>query len=178
MATCKNKDCKKKFDKIRANQVVCSYPCASAYTKQLREKKEKQHWNAKKKLLKEKLKSYSDHLKEVQVVFNQFIRLRDEKLPCISCQRFHEKQYHAGHYKSVGSSPELRFNPLNVHKQCAYCNTYLHGNLIEYRKNLINKIGLEEVYNLDRNKKARKYCIPELIEMKVIYKDKIKALNK
>ena len=54
---------------------------------------------------KEKLKSRSDWLKDLQRVFNEFIRLRDADLPCISCGRYHQGQWHAGHYRSVGGLP-------------------------------------------------------------------------
>lgn len=178
MSKCKNINCKKQFEKKRANQIVCSVSCAYEYTKQLKEKKDAQHWKARKKVLKEKLKTNKDYIQELQVVFNKYIRLRDKDLPCISCGRHHEGQYHAGHYRSVGSSPELRFNENNVHKQCAPCNTHLHGNIVEYRKRLVKKIGLEEVTLLENYHIPMKYSIPELTEMKVIYKDKIKQLNK
>jgi hypothetical protein len=177
MSKCKNINCKKQFEKKRANQIVCSVSCAYEYTKQLKEKKDAQHWKARKKVLKDKLKTHKDYVQELQVVFNSYIRLRDKDLPCISCGRHHEGQYHAGHYMSVGSYPELRVNPLNVWKQCAPCNNHLHGNLIQYRKNLILRIGVEEVEKLEQYNEPRKYSIPELIELKVIYKDKIKNLK-
>ncbi|WP_416182588.1 recombination protein NinG [Histophilus somni] len=36
------------------------------------------------------MKSRSERLKELQGVFNRFIRLRDKKLPCSSCGRYHQ----------------------------------------------------------------------------------------
>lgn len=79
--------------------------------------------------------------------FNEYIRNRDEGKPCISCGRYYELQ--AGHYYSAGHYPELRFDENNVHGQCVHCNMYLSGNLIEYRKGLIKKIGEKEVERLD-----------------------------
>ena len=37
------------------------------------------------KTRKEKLKSRADHLREAQTAVNEFVRLRDGQLPCISC---------------------------------------------------------------------------------------------
>ncbi|MEF3019469.1 recombination protein NinG, partial [Pseudomonas aeruginosa] len=61
------------------------------------------------KVRKARLKSRADHLREAQQAFNEFIRLRDAYQPCISCGRHHDGQYHAGHYRTVAASPELRF---------------------------------------------------------------------
>ena len=126
-----------------------SYECAVELAKQDREKRlakeQKKQRSAQRKRDKEtrdRLKSRSDHLREAQTVFNKFIRLRDEKAPCISCGRHHKGQYHAGHYRSTGACPELRFEELNVHKQCAPCNDHLSWNIVNYRINLIKKIGI------------------------------------
>jgi hypothetical protein len=126
---------------------------------------------------KEKLKTTSDYLNELQVVFNKWVRLRDKGLNCISCNKPAKKE-NAGHYRSVGSCPELRFEPLNVHLQCEYCNTYQHGNLIPYRQNLIKKIGISSVEWLESNHEPKHYSKVELIGMKEEYKEKIKNLTK
>ena len=55
---------------------------------------------------------------------------------------------------------------MNVHLGCEYCNTFLHGNLIPYRKNLIKKIGRKEFKALEsRAHKTRKYTREELKEI-------------
>jgi hypothetical protein len=89
---------------------------------------------------------------------------------------------HCGHYYNVGQYSGLRFDEDNAHGQCNHCNTFLHGNLIEYRKNLPFKIGLEKFNLLEVKAGAYKrngykfsrfdleYKIKEL-------KDKIKQLN-
>ncbi len=79
--------------------------------------------------------------------FNKWIRNRDSENCCISCGKFTTLQ--AGHFYSAGHYPELRYNEKNVNGQCNRCNTYLSGNLLEYRKGLIKKIGIEEVEKLD-----------------------------
>ena len=128
------------------------------------------------------LKKLSDSDRSVmtrraQTAFNAYIRKRDEKEACISCGRHHQGQYHAGHYRSVGSSPENRYNELNVHKQCSACNNHLSGNLIPYRVNLIDKIGLDAVEFIENSSKAKKYTVEELKEIEQEYKRKLKELN-
>lgn len=146
--------------------------------------KEKQQANKAKKQRqsdrerKKALKSRAEWLKELQAVFNKFIRLRDDKLPCVSCGRFHQGQWHAGHYLSVGAHPALRFNPLNVWRQCQPCNAHLSGNQINYRKELVNRIGLEQVEWLEGPHDPLKLTIPEIQAMIAGYKLKVKEMEK
>jgi hypothetical protein len=79
-------------------------------------------------------------------------------------------QIHAGHYRSVGAHPELRFEPDNCHAQCAQCNNFKSGNLTEYRANLIKKIGLQRVEWLEGPQEKRKFSIEELKELLTHYK--------
>ena len=167
------KVCKELYQPIRPLQSVCSPNCAWDHARTVRVKAERKET----KELKVKLKTKAEWLKEAQAIFNQFIRLRDKDAPCISCQRHHTGQYHAGHYKTTGSHPELRFNEFNVHKQCAPCNNHLSGNIINYRLNLVKKIGLDEVEWLESNHTANKYTIDDIKALKVLYKQKIKALD-
>ena len=113
-------------------------------------------------------------MKRCQTEFNKYIRNRDSKDPCISCGCHHKGQYHAGHYKTVGGHPALRFEEDNCHKQCSVCNNYKSGNLSEYRSNLLIKIGLERVEWLEGPHDPVKYTIEDLQEMLSNYQ----ALNK
>lgn len=177
----KCKECGAYYTKFQSTQQVCSVKCAMAMGKRKAEQKRRQADKAERRERKarlEKLKSRSDYLKELQTVFNQFIRLRDKNEPCISCGRFHQGQWHAGHYRSVGACPELRFNEDNVHKQCSVCNNHKSGNVIEYRIHLVRKIGVQRVEFLERNNHPPlKLSIEEIQEMKRTYKAKIKELE-
>jgi hypothetical protein len=84
----------------------------------------------------------------------------------------------AGHYRSVGAHPELRFNEFNVNLQCRKCNGYWGGNLIEYRKGLIKKYGVEVVEWLEGPHEADKLSIPEIKEKIEYYRGKIKELKR
>ena len=114
--------------------------------------------------------------REAQKAFNAYIRELDKLEPCISCQRHHEGQYHAGHYKTAGGFPELRFEPLNCHKQCSACNNYLSGNITEYRINLISKIGMKAVEWLEGPHEPKKYTCEDLLAIEKEYKLKLKSL--
>lgn len=127
---------------------------------------------------KERIKTRSQWLKEAQTAFNAFIRERDKAEPCISCGRHHQGQYHAGHYRSVGAAPELRFCEDNVQKQCAPCNNHLSGNPIEYRIRLLAKIGADRVGWIEGPHEPAKLRVEEIKEIKQKYKDKLKELKK
>ena len=78
--------------------------------------------------------------------FHLYIRNRDQGKPCISCSK--KTTLQAGHFYSAGKHPQLRFNEDNVHGQCLRCNYYMSANLLNYRINLIDKIGMDRVYDL------------------------------
>ncbi len=169
----KCKICGDKFDPLKPLQAVCGFACAVAMATKQRELKERKEYKEKKV----KLKTKSDWLKEAQTIFNRWIRLRDEKDPCISCGRYHTGQYHAGHYRTVGSTPELRFCEDNCHKQCSVCNNHLSGNIMLYRQSLIKKLGLAQLEWLEGKHDAKHYTIEEIIEIKKKYSDRIKFHN-
>jgi hypothetical protein len=148
--------------------------CAIEHSRALNAKKQKKEI----KEAKTRLKPKADYLKEAQAVFNRYIRLRDKDEPCISCSRFHTGQYHAGHFRTVGAAPELRFNEYNCHKQCSVCNNHLSGNLLEYRRKLISKIGIDKVEWLEGSHEPKKYTIDEIEDIKKLYRSKIKELER
>jgi hypothetical protein len=123
-----------------------------------------------------KLKTRAVLSSEAQAVFNKFIRLRDDSQPCISCNRYHKGQYHAGHYISRGAQAHLSFNEDNCHKQCAPCNRHLSGNIARYRKRLIKKIGLERVEALENSNDIKKFSREELISIRAEYMKKVKQI--
>ena len=180
----KQKTCKACGGKFRpsfnSTQVVCSPKCALAHAPANQQKARKaidQRERREIKVRKEKLKSRADHLKEAQVVVNQYIRLRDADLPCVSCGRFHDGQWHAGHFRSAGGHPELRFEPLNIWRQCAPCNTHKSGDLVNYRAELVRRIGAEKVEWLEGPHEAKRYTIDDLKAIKAEYRAKIKQLK-
>ena len=185
LPTRKCKNCGATFQKLTPLHFVCSPKCAIAYAKEIQVKRERQEAKQAKAETRERLekfKSRSKLLKETQREFNLFIRERDRGLPCISCGSPLNFDgigggYDCGHYRSVGSAPHLRFNENNAHAQCKHCNRWLSGNAVNYRKNLINKIGLDEVEKIESDNQAKKYTTQDLVELKAFYRKKTKELK-
>ena len=173
----KCKVCDEEFQVIRPMQYVCGVVCAIMLAREKKEKYLDKVKRAETKAAKEKLKTRADYLKECQQAFNAWIRERDYAEPCISCQRHHTGQYHAGHYLTVGAHPELRFHPDNCHKQCAPCNNHLSGNIVEYRKGLLAKIGPERLDWLEGKHEPVKYTIDEIKEMTKQFRAEAKRLK-
>ena len=121
------------------------------------------------------LKSLSVAEAMAQKAFNAYVRARDYGSPCISCGKMTELQ--AGHYRSVGSSPELRFEESNAHLQCVRCNRDLSGNAVAYRKRLLLKIGAEKLDWLEGPHAAKLYTIEDLKQIAASYRRKCKELK-
>jgi hypothetical protein len=179
---------------IAFGKVFCDVECKIQFTVGLankeRAKTAVQKVKAEKKVNANRKKEFRDNDKalrsrEAQKAVNAYIRKRDEKELCISCQNelkqatgyVGKSGVNAGHYKSRGSSPELRFCELNIHSQCYRCNVQLSGNIENYRINLIKKIGVDKVDWLEGPHKAKKYTCAELKEIEVKYKAKLKSLS-
>ena len=165
--------CREKFEPVRPLQVACTIECAIRHTQNLKAKRERKETRERK----QKLKTRSEWMKEAQSVFNKWVRLRDADRPCISCGTV-EAKWDAGHYRSVGSNPALRFEPDNVHKQCAQCNQHKSGNAVEYRIGLIARIGQAAVDWLEGPHQPKKYTIDDLKAIKALYQAKCKELEK
>lgn len=170
----KCKICRTLFAKRSITHKVCGPDCAIELATQDRQKREKKAHREQKV----KQRTRRDWLKLAQSAVNLYVRKRDEALPCISCGRHHNGQYHAGHYMSVGARPELRFDLANINKQCAPCNDHLSGNIALYRINLIRKIGQAEVDRLEGPVPPQKWTIEELIEIRKTYTAKAKDCHK
>jgi hypothetical protein len=173
---CKYSGCKKEFLKERPLQSTCSISCAINHSKDLQLKKSKKETIEKKKAL----LTHKDYLGLLQKVFNTWVRMRDKDKPCVSCGvDMKNRKGDASHFYSVGSTPSLRFNELNVHLACVPCNQYNHGNLHEYAERLPLRIGKEAFESLkDERFSTLKLSIDEIKEKIKEYKLKIKELNK
>jgi hypothetical protein len=167
----KCKNCKEKFTPVRFNQKFCFDPlCLQVW---IATEKAKQ-WKKRKKELKDELETLPDLLSKAQKTFNLYIRTRDKGKVCISCLK-PPKKVNAGHFFSSGGHSNVRFDEENVHIQCEHCNSYLSGNLIEYKKNLKKRIGHDKYVLLtQRAYIEKKWTREELKELIELYKQKIK----
>lgn len=163
-------------------QKVChNYKCAIAYNKKRDEENASRNKRKQERLQKSELKQRKDRLKtasqwnkEAQAAVNKFIYWRDYGRPCIACGRPLNYGVRGGavdssHYRSRGAAPWLRFNVFNNHSGCVRCNRELSGNLIPYRINLIEKIGLQRVERIEHDNTVRKFSIEYLKRVKAIF---------
>ncbi len=176
-ATCGAKGCRNKYWPANSFHVACCPMCAIRITKQKKQAKEKVKRVADKQRLLE-LKPASYWVKKAQKATNAYIRERDKDEPCISCGRYHQGKWNAGHLMSCGARPELRFHPSNIHKQCEPCNSHLSGNIVNYRPRLIEKVGLEMVEHLENFNGVQRLTIDDVQEIEAHYKGLLKELKK
>jgi hypothetical protein len=175
----KCKVCRTEFKQFTTIDTWCSPDCAIELIKRNKEKKAKAEAKLIRKDCRErriKLKSKSDWFREAQTAFNAYVRARDAGQACISCQKPPKKK-NAGHYKSVGGHPELRFHPFNNNLQCEHCNTYKSGNQIEYRIHLIDKIGIDNVEWLEGPHEIQHLTIEDIQEIKGYYREQLKLIS-
>jgi len=176
--------CKTKFEPARPLQVACGWQCAIQHTANLKAKRERKETRERKV----KARTRREWVPFAQSAFNKFIRLRDADKPCISCGRVKVEMttggaWDCGHYLTVGSHPELRFDENNAAKQCKSCNAgagkYAKKNHTvsqSYRVNLIERIGLEAVEALEGPHPAKHYTVDDLKAIKADYTRKAKEL--
>lgn len=177
----KCKQCREWFQPTRPIQPCCGFKCEIAYaTEHAKKKADDRELQERKRIKKEASEArkakreYIDNdrshqTKLTQKTFNAWVLVRDDGKPCSSCGRSTGCKMNAGHFLSVGSTPELRFHPLNVHVQCEHCNSFKSGNIGEYRPMLIDKIGLDKVEWLEGPHEPKKYTCEQLREIRAYY---------
>ena len=185
---CKAPGCGQRFKPMLSTQKVCSPACALAMAKdpKLQKVAAKAITKQKRQDLqerREKLKTKGEHLREAQAAFNAYIRERDRLAgyACISSGRpldWNGNAVDAGHYRSTGAAPHLRFDENNCHAQSKHDNRYLSGNVAEYRLGLIQRIGLAAVEALEADQAPRRYTIEDLQAIKALYRQKLRDLKR
>ncbi len=183
MRTCPH--CKTKFQPAKMGQKVCSPACAIALAPAMRIKadkaaKTKDRRETRAKL--DKMKTRGQYIAETQIAFNAYVRTRDMLAghACISSGRpldWSGNAVDAGHYRSRGSAPHLRYDERNCHAQAKQENRYASGNVVGYRVGLINRIGLEAVEALEADQAPRRYTIDDLKALKATYNAKTRQLK-
>lgn len=174
----KCKVCKEPFAKRSMAHIACSPACAQSLAAQAREKRVRAEYRARR----ESIKTRSAWLREAQTACNAYIRMRDKLAghACISCNRpldWSGNKVDAGHYRSTGSAPHMRFVEANIWAQCKQCNQYGAGRAVDYRIGLIARIGLQAVEALEADQTMRKWSIDELRAIKTHFRAKLKQLK-
>ncbi|MGY2271044.1 MULTISPECIES: recombination protein NinG [Pseudomonas] len=183
---CRVATCRASFVPSRMGQAVCSPACAMIDAPRHAPKARKALADIERKdikVRKEKLKSRGDHMREAQQAFNTYIRARDQAAghPCISSGKtldWSGNAVDAGHYRSVGSAPHLRFDERNCHAQSKQDNRFLSGNAVDYRIGLIARIGQEAVDELEADQSVRNYTVEQIKGIKAYYRAKTRELKR
>lgn len=116
-------------------------------------------------------------------IFSEWIRLSKSDnngvCTCISCgKKVFWRNIDNGHYIKR-QFMAARFNELNCWPQCKICNWILQGNDVNYRKNLVAKIGESKVLELEASRRNTvKYTKFEIEILIKHYSNEVKKLRR
>lgn len=137
-----------------------------------------------KKLRQSKTSSISKRIKELDVLFGNYIKLKHSNngiCYCCTCNKvlhLGTEDLQAGHYIKR-QRWSIRWNEYNVNPQCIKCNYYLSGNESAYSNFIINRYGLDVYNKLHLATKVinKKPSIEEVEKLILYYEMKIKELK-
>jgi len=163
-------------------KAFCGYECLKEYTEKNADKladKTRKQKRQEDRVKKEKLKTKGQWTKEAQAAVNAYVRWRDRNKNCISCNTSLKSEslgggYDAGHYRSRGSAPHLRFRLDNIHGQCKKCNRYLSGNIDKFRVGIVWRYGQEFLDRIETDNTPKNYSIDDLKRIKRIFTKKLR----
>ena len=181
------KACKVDFTSHLPMARACSIDCAVALAAADREKKRKASATTDRRETRaklDKLKSRSAWMRECQVVVNKVVRLRDMLAGrgCITCGARPAQKVggtmDAGHFRSVGSAPHLRFFTPQIALQCVTCNRYQGGRALDFRRALVERRGAAWVEALEGMQGCGKWSIEYLQRLKAVFSKLARRLEK
>ncbi len=178
------RQCGTPFTPKNSLQAACGLECALQIARTNRHKEEAARIRKQEKANRkrqreerERVKTTSELTREAQTAFNSYIRARDRGKPCVSCGITYG-QFHAGHYRTTKAASQLRFHTANCHSQCAQCNNSKSGNIVEYRKELVSRIGEDKVQWLENNQSVVRYDRDYLRRLKKIFRRRARHIDK
>jgi hypothetical protein len=172
------KQCKSLYMPFLSTQLCCGPQCAVLYAREKGTGIEV----SRKRAMRERreaarpLKYWQDR---TQTTVNAYVRLRDRDLPCISCGKKTGAKMNAGHWRSRGARPDIRYDAeTNIFLQCEHCNTYRSGHIQGFREGLIAKYGEAWVIEQEETPPTiRRYRREDLEEIKAHYGKLINAIK-
>jgi len=178
--------CGNRYMPVKLMQKVCGPLCAIQFAQSERAKRERKQAaqeRAETRRRLDEMKGIPELIREADIAFCAYIRARDRLAghPCISSGLpldWSGNNVDAGHYRSRGAASHLRYDERNCHAQSKHENRYKGGNIVEYRKRLIERIGLADVEDLEADNETHKWTREELIEKKKYFIAKRKELEK
>lgn len=177
------KVCRTEFQRRSITHKACSPECAEILARRTRladEQKAARIERRKDAIARQALKPRSKLSQETQDACNKYVRLRDAHLGCVSCDKPPNwaGQWHAGHWLSRGSRPDLRFDTCNIFKQCSQDNVYGDTETTHrFDDEVLRRVGQAEVDRLKGPPTAAKLTRDELIALKAEFVAKAKALR-
>ena len=167
----KCKICSNTFTAFNSLATVCSVPCAAELGKSSREKKERKEIKIKNTERQDKKRIFNENdlskqHKLTKTVFNRLRVLQEKKWfadrglwpECISCGK-EDMDWCCGHFKTVGSQGNLRYDLMNTYLQCNWaCNKNLSGNIEGNKTSRGYKQGLRDRFGDDEGSRIIEYC--------------------
>jgi len=187
---CQNRACRRAYevDPRQPFKRWCDDDCAVVIASERLAKMKaakKRHERAQDKAKLDSMKTYPQLIAACQKAFNAMIRERDKNQPCICCGRASTKVdvlrghgWDCGHWRSTGSAPHLRFHPDNAHRQLVYCNRNGAGRALDYRRGLIERIGIERVEALESNNTPANWSHDDLRQMTKDFQRQLREMKK
>lgn len=171
--------CRESFERRRPLQAACSPACALEVARRKRERAQAKETAAARKAHKarvEKLKTRGEWMAEAQAAVNRYVKLRDLRAGygCVSCgapyRLVRGGAFDAGHWRSRGSAPHLRFDTRQIALQCRRCNDFGAGMPVEFEAELIRRRGAEVVAAIKADQVPRKYTVDYLRRLRDIFR--------
>jgi hypothetical protein len=129
------------------------------------------------KAAKEKMKPLGFFKAKAQAALNKWVvHVRDKGKGCVSCGKVNVIMQ-GGHYLARSIRPELALIPENINAQCIHCNLFNKNAHHAYRKELINRIGIDKVEWLESNHEPKKYTKQDFLDIEAEYKQKLKDMK-
>lgn len=149
------KVCLEKFTPFTTLQPVCLNPtCILENHRRVKAKKAKREQQERGKVKREalnRLKTLSELCGEAQRAVNLYVRVRDFRKGCISCETGVVTD--AGHLFPIGSKyrvNRIRLDPRQINGQCSKCNRFTGGgNATAHREGIVKRYGAEHLRMLD-----------------------------
>lgn len=164
----KCKVCKSEYIKRSITHKTCSVECSIIYIEAEKKK------SYRKEYIYKKTQSYTrtDWIRFAQTEVNRYVRIRDQIAghKCICCNEllnWSGSQVDAGHWRSTGSAPHLRFDVFgNINAQRKHCNRWRAGRAMDQEPIIRGRWGNEIADAILADQQSRKWTIPELIEIR------------
>ena len=133
---------------------------------------------------KEAIKPRAKWLSECQAIVNRYVRLLalSRGDGCYTCGAMPSQKfggtYDAGHFRSVGSAPHLRYWIPQIKLQCIPCNRHKGGMALAFRAHLVRDHGEAWVANLEAMQNTAKFDVNYLKRFKAVMGKKLRRLEK